>query len=89
MIPLLQGPLTNPHATLITLLMNAVSETKFLYGADGSRLSAQEAAQHPEMQRALKYLSAPTSALTSNSPIVFKLMSAWTGVTSHDDAFDR
>lgn len=85
MIPLLQSPLTNPHATLITLLMNAVDEIKFFDAENNSHMSAQD----PTMKRVLEYLSASPTALTPISPFVFKVLSARDGVTSHDSTFNR
>lgn len=61
MIPLLQVPLVNPHATLITLLMNAVDEPKIMDRVDGPRWSER----NPGVQRALKYLSPETDDCAS------------------------
>lgn len=85
MIPLLQGPLTNPHATLITLFMNAVDETRFLDGEEDSPLSTQDLTS----KRVRAYVSASLPALTPNSPIIFKVMSARDRVKCHDSTFDR
>jgi hypothetical protein len=51
MMPLLQEPLINPHATLITLLMNIVDEDI----SDQDRM-ADAAPQSPTAKRLLKYL---------------------------------
>lgn len=85
MIPLLQGSLTNPHATLITLFMNAVEETMFLDGEEGPRISAQD----QSIKRVLAYVPASLTALTPTNPVIFKVMSARAAVTRHDGTFDR
>ncbi|KAK3901827.1 hypothetical protein C8A05DRAFT_16048 [Staphylotrichum tortipilum] len=53
MIPLLQTPLTNPHATLITLFMNVVDE----YGMLPEEQMANWARTRAVMPRIVKYLS--------------------------------
>lgn len=85
MIPLLQSKVTNSHATLITLFMNAVDETHHLDPEGGPRISTHDQA----MKRALEYLSAPPTSLTPNSPFFFKVLSSLDGVSNHEKTLDR
>lgn len=84
MIPLLQSPLENPHATLITLFMNAVDEN-MTEAEERSNMNAKG----PTMKRILQYLSPPVRQLTPNDPIIFKILSARDSVANHDSTFDR
>ncbi|PYI11901.1 hypothetical protein BO78DRAFT_440822 [Aspergillus sclerotiicarbonarius CBS 121057] len=82
MLPLLQTPLDNPHATLITLFMNAVEDTLTI----GDRLEGL--ASHVTKRRLLRYL--PNGPPTSpHSPEMVKLTAAHPMVTSYDYVFDR
>lgn len=85
MIPLLQEPLTNPHATLITLLMNVVDENI----TDLDRMA--DAAPHsPTSKRLLKYLPLRGLAPTNLSdPRIIKLSFARDLVATYDHIFDR
>jgi hypothetical protein len=84
MVPLLQGPLINPHATLITLFMNAVDEKI----TEHDRTA--EMTQHsPTTKRLLKYL--PPKGMPTNpfdpKPIKFSL--ARESVATYDHIFHR
>ena len=85
MIPLLQEPLTNPHATLITLLMNVIDENI----TDLDRMA--DAAPHsPTSKRLLKYLPLRGLAPTNFSdPRIIKLSFARDLVATYDHIFDR
>lgn len=85
MIPLLQSPETNSHATLITLFMNAVEEIKH-FDADGDTgLSSQD----PNIKRVLEYLPASQMSLSPTSPLIFKVLTARDCVANHDNRFNR
>ncbi|KAL7808180.1 hypothetical protein V8C26DRAFT_304456 [Trichoderma gracile] len=84
MAPLLQGPLVNRHATLITLFMNAVEETM--------TMQERQATISPHSQatrRLLKYL--PIKGLPSSSydPAIIKMSYARSNVGAYDQVFDR
>ena len=85
MVPLLQEPLINPHATLITLLMNVVDENI----TDQDRMA--DAAQHsPTSKRLLKYLPLKGLAPTNlYDPRIVKLSFARDLVATYDHIFDR
>jgi hypothetical protein len=80
MLPLLQTPLQNPHATLITLFMNAVEETL----TDKDRM--QGLTPH---SRETKDLFQYLGASPVNKPDVIKLMVGRDLVTKYDHIFDR
>lgn len=84
MIPLLQSPLDNPHATLITLFMNAVDENI----TDAERRSHMNA-QGPTMKHILQHLSFSPRQLIPNDPAIFKILAAQDCVANHDSTFDR
>ncbi|KAL2293460.1 hypothetical protein FJTKL_05361 [Diaporthe vaccinii] len=71
MIPLLQTPLDNPHATLITLFMNAVDEN-----ITDAEICAHMNTQDPTMKRILQYLSFSPRQPIPNDPIIFKILAA-------------
>lgn len=83
MVPLLQGPLVNPHATLITLFMNAVDENL----TDQDRMA--DMMDEPMTSRLLKYLPPKTRAVNTSSPEVIKLSFARDIVAHFDRIFDR
>jgi hypothetical protein len=83
MIPLLRPPLVNPHATLITLFMNAVDETIAMQGQ-----IADMATNSVTTKRLLKYL--PLKSISNpNDPQMIKFTYALDNVASHDHIFDR
>lgn len=84
MVPLLQGPLINPHATLITLFMNAVEETK----TDQDRVSGISL-HSPAVKRLLKYLPLKGMPTSSYDPELIKFAYARDIVTTYDHIFDR
>lgn len=85
MLPLLHGPLINPHATLIVLFMNAVEETM----TNQDRIA--EVTPHSQTtQRLSKYLpiKGPPSGITYD-PRIIKMSLARDAVTTFDHIFDR
>ncbi|RAK96064.1 DUF4470 domain-containing protein [Aspergillus ibericus CBS 121593] len=83
MLPLLQTPLDNPHATLITLFMNAVEESLTIQ----NRL--HDMATNVTQERLLRYLPSNRLSSTFRSLETVKLALAYPMVTSYDYAFDR
>ncbi|TLS25104.1 hypothetical protein PpBr36_06923 [Pyricularia pennisetigena] len=83
MAPLLQDPATNPHATLITLFMNAVDENR----TEEDHIA--EAKNSHSTQRLLKYLPPNRPLLGKCDPHLVKFISARDLVTSYDQYFDR
>ncbi|KAL5347467.1 hypothetical protein ACLOAV_007779 [Pseudogymnoascus australis] len=86
MIPLLQGPLVNPNATLITLFMNAVDENM----STGDQI-ANMSPHSPETKRLLKYLPPSNKGMTRNpsSPEIIKFLFARDIVATYDHIFSR
>jgi hypothetical protein len=85
MVPLLQGPLINPHATLITLFMNAVEENR----TDQDRTASMNP-HSPTTKRLLKYL--PPKRIMQNyisDPEIIKISYARDSVATYDHIFDR
>ena len=84
MIPLLQGPLNNRHATLIMLFMNAVEENTTSHDriADLNRSG-------PTMERVLKFLPLTQRPTGGFDPYVFKITLARDLVRTYDHIFDR
>jgi hypothetical protein len=81
MVPLLQWPRVNPHATLITLFMNAVAE----YTTTADRVA--DIMRHSEtMKRLLQYLP-PNIEMTPVESI--KFYSTRDIVANHEPIFDR
>ncbi|KAI8274115.1 hypothetical protein K4K60_010030 [Colletotrichum sp. SAR11_57] len=83
MIPLLQSPLVNPHATLITLFMNAVDEN----ATEMERLTDMKA-DGMVMKRIHKYLSLSGRPLNYYDTTIFKIMAARDCVPTYDHVFD-
>ncbi|KPM34923.1 hypothetical protein AK830_g11652 [Neonectria ditissima] len=84
MVPLLQTPLENPHATLITLFMNAVDET--LTDHDRMRdmtLNSQVT------QRLLTFLPPSRRDIPINDPELIKFNLGREIVSTYDDIFNR
>jgi len=83
MVPLLQGPLINPHATLITLLMNAVDENTT------NQDKIANSTLHSLTKRLLKCL--PRKGMPTNSfdPEVIKFSFAREIVATYDHIFER
>jgi hypothetical protein len=84
-MPLLQGPSINPHATLITLFMNAIDENM----TDQDRI-AETNPHSLTTKRLLEYL--PLKGVPPNNisdPRVIKLSFARDSVATYDHIFDR
>jgi hypothetical protein len=84
MVPLLQGPLINPYATVITLFMNAVGENQ----TDQDQIS-RISPRHPATQRLLQYLPRNRRPTGNNDPEVMKFIAARDIVETYDHIFDR
>ncbi|KAL5342064.1 hypothetical protein BJX70DRAFT_386470 [Aspergillus crustosus] len=86
MVPLLQRLSENPHATLITLFMNAVQQTMPV--GDHERRSRVDSigAEATHLRRYLPQQKIPNSI---NDPELFKFMNAHDLVTNYDGIFDR
>ncbi|KAK3324964.1 hypothetical protein B0H66DRAFT_511247 [Apodospora peruviana] len=86
MIPLLRNPIANPHATLITLFMNAVDECL----TDSEKNSLMDPGG-PTMDRLFKYLPPQQwrGPPTKNSPDSIKFVYANDLVATYEKVFDR
>lgn len=84
MMPLLQKRNVNPHATLITLFMNAVEET--LTDEDKMRDMTPSSASS---RRLMRYIPHKGSRVTRYDPVLVKLYMGRDLVTGYDFAFDR
>jgi hypothetical protein len=84
MVPLLQTPLENPHATLITLFMNAVDETL----TDQDRLH-DLTAHSPTTKSLLKYLPPKGRPTSIYDPELVKFDLGRDLITTYDHIFDR
>ena len=83
MVPLLQGPHINPHATLITLFMNAVIETL------NETQSEMPSLMHmPTLHRVLSYLPLQELPVNQYHPNVIKLRVADDKLRIFDNIFD-
>ncbi|KAK1624557.1 hypothetical protein BDP81DRAFT_437802 [Colletotrichum phormii] len=71
MVPLLQSPLINPHATLITLFMNTVDEN-----ITETEKLAEIKADGTVTKRIYEYLSLSRRPLTYYDTTIFKIMAA-------------
>jgi hypothetical protein len=84
MVPLLQTPVQNPHATLITLFMNAVDGTM----TDDDRM--QGLTSHSRATKSLlKYLPPNRTATSRFDPAVIKFQVGRELVATYDHIFDR
>ena len=84
MVPLLQEPLVNPHATLITLFMNAIDENT----TDQERFA--EMNPHSLSSRRLRIYLPLRTVLTSEwDPELIKWEFVRDGLGNHDHIFDR
>jgi hypothetical protein len=83
-VPFLQSPLVNPHATLITLFMNAVDENI----TDEDRV-ADMVQNSPTKKRLLKYLPLKGMPTSRFDPELIKFTVALDSVATHDHIFDR
>lgn len=81
MVPLLQAPHINPHATLITLFMNAVEEIT----TDRDRKASMTLAS----KRLLKYLPIKARPTNPSGPDIIKFTYALDQVATYDHVFDR
>ncbi|KFY76437.1 hypothetical protein V499_03938 [Pseudogymnoascus sp. VKM F-103] len=86
MMPLLQGPLVNPHATLITLFMNAVDESM-----TNKYQMALITKHSPEAKRLLRYLPPIDMGMLMNpgSPDIIRYLCAQDIVATYDHIFNR
>ncbi|KAL7804936.1 hypothetical protein V8C44DRAFT_369117 [Trichoderma aethiopicum] len=84
MAPLLQGPFVNPHATLITLFMNAVPEI-MTSQERGALMSPQE----QPMKRLLKFLPMERIPMSPFDPSFIKMSYASSIMGTYDHIFDR
>jgi hypothetical protein len=84
MVPFLQGPLANPHATLITLFMNAVDENI----TDQDRI-ADMTPHSPTTKRLLKYLPPKRMPINESDPEIIKVSFTRDNVATYDHIFDR
>ncbi|KAL6863995.1 hypothetical protein J3F83DRAFT_182202 [Trichoderma novae-zelandiae] len=84
MAPLLQGPLINRHATLITLFMNAVKETMMMEGQ-----IANMSLHSQPMKRLFKYLRMERMPTHPFDPFFVKLTYVRDNVETYDHVFDR
>ena len=89
MVPLLQRPVINPYATLITLFMNAVDENM----TNKDRM-ADMTLHSPTTKRLFKYLPHkgvhPNGMqLEESNPDVIKFSLARDSVATFDHVFDR
>jgi hypothetical protein len=84
MSPLLQAPHINPHATLITLFMNAVDEnmTQQDQMADATMHS-------PSTKRLLKFIPPNHPPTSRYDPDIIKFTYARDFVRTYDSIFDR
>ncbi len=82
MAPLLHGPLDNPHATLVTLFMNAVLETI-------NQDQMVRMAQIQTMPHLLKYIPLKTKPSGPYDPEMIKLAFAGGIVGTFDSAFNQ
>ncbi|GFF81194.1 hypothetical protein IFM60648_05945 [Aspergillus lentulus] len=84
MVPLLQTPQENPHATLITLFMNAVEETL----TDQDRM-LDLTTHSPTTKRLLKYLPLKRRPTSAYDPELVKFNLGRELVRTYDDIFNR
>ncbi|KAK2757688.1 hypothetical protein FQN54_004657 [Arachnomyces sp. PD_36] len=84
MVPLLQAPLQNPHATLVTLFMNAVEET--LTEEDKIRDMHRDSSVSKRLREYLPLKRMPTSPY---DPAMVKLLVGIELVKNYDHIIDR
>jgi hypothetical protein len=84
MVPLLQTPQENPHATLITLFMNAVDETL----TDQDKMEGVTP-HSPTTKRLLKYLPLKRMPTSPYDPELVKFNLGRDLVKTYDDIFKR
>jgi hypothetical protein len=84
MIPLLQNPIENPHATLITLFMNAVEETM----TDEDKIRDMTP-RSTSSRRLLQYIPPQGGLGTRYDPKLIKFNMGRDLVTKYDFVFDR
>ncbi|KAJ1324714.1 DUF4470 domain-containing protein [Microdochium nivale] len=82
--PLLKSVATNPHATLITLFMNAVDDTK----TKGDR-AADAAGRSRATDRLTRYMPPTKLPISIGDVYMIKSMFAMDRVAEHDMYFDR
>ncbi len=82
MVPLLQAPSLNPHATLITLFMNVVPEYSMLPGAQLTDLARGGKTVMPRVLKFLSQKGMPTG------PDLVKIMYAMGCVATYDGVLD-
>jgi hypothetical protein len=84
MMPLLQTPHENPHATLITLFMNAVDETL----SEGD-IRRDLTAHSQTTKRVFKYMPKTGKPYSLYNPMVIKFNLGRELVTTYDHISDR
>jgi hypothetical protein len=84
MVPLLQTPEQNPHATLITLFMNAVEEAMTLE----DRLQGM-ASDSRALRDLREYLPLKEKLASRYDPVLMKVQYAQELVTRYDHVFER
>lgn len=82
--PLLQSHAMNPHATLITLFMNAVDEIKTKQDQILEMSSSSLA-----LKTLIKYMPPTGRSASKNDPAIMKLSSSVDYVASHDRYFNQ
>jgi hypothetical protein len=84
MVPLLQTPLENPHATRVTLFINAIDETL----TDQDRL--HDLTAHSSTTKSLlKYLPPKGRPTSTSDPEIVRFNLGRGFVTTYDHIFDR
>lgn len=83
MVPLLQSPLENPHATLILLFLNAVDENL----SDQDKLDSLT--EQNAVQRLSKYLPPKRRLISPHDPEFAQFYLGLDLVTNFDNIFDR
>lgn len=84
--PMLRDAVTNPHATLITLFMNAVQENRTPQEEVNDMVGNRQTTE-----ALLRYLraSSPAAPASKHDPAVMKFHCARDFVATHDRYFDR
>lgn len=85
MVPLLQNPIQNPHATLITLFMNAVEEAMTTFEDRLQGLTPDSR----ETKSLLKYLPPKGGPSSRYDPTLIKFQHGRELVATYDHVFER
>ena len=84
MVPMLQTPLVNKHATLVTLFMNAVDETM----TDDDKMSDLNT-NNSATKRLVQYLPPKGAPTSTYAPEIIKFSFARDLVSTYYHIFDR